>query len=760
MSANPSLAAHPRVEDWIVIRSDGSVVVRTGKVEIGQRIGTAVTLVAASELGVPFERIEIAPRRTGVSPDEGYTSGSNSMETSAHAVRLAAATARRELLARAAGRLGVDTANLEIHDGLVRSRDTNQAVGLGELVAESPVALAVDVRAPLRSVSAGRSAAPRVEPLHLREIVTGRFEFVHDLRPEGLLHARVIRPPHYHATLETLPAGIEAGLDGARFVRDGSFLAVVAGDEHLAIRVAERVRAAARWSAPHGLDERPVWEQLLDNRRESYPVRDGVAFAEPVPEPVPESLSEPAPDGSRTIRASYERPYQMHASLAPSAALARIADGNLTVWTHTQGIYPLRDAIAEALDLDSESVVVVHAPGAGCYGHNGSDDAALEAALVARRLPGRAVLLKWSREEEHAWEPYGPAMRIELRARLAPGGAVRDWSHETYSDTHVMRARPGAAGPQAGKYLASRYLANPLPVPAPTPALNANGGIHRNATPPYAFPRARIVKHLVHDLPLRVSAMRTLGAYANVFAAESFMDELAHAAAADPVDYRRRHLEDTRTRSVLDAAVQRFGWTPRPAGISPADADTVAGTSAGTDSREDAGTTAGTGGDCGIATDAGARIGRGIAVARYKNVKSYCAVAVEVWVGGDAKVRMRRAVIAVDAGEIVDPDGLAAQLEGGFVQAASWTLLEAVTWDRDGITSRDWDSYPILRFDEIPEIETVLLDRPGEPFLGAGEAACGPAGAAIANAVFDAVGVRARRLPLTPQALREAAARS
>ena len=361
---------------------------------------------------------------------------------------------------------------------------------------------------------------------------------------------------------------------------------------------------------------------------------------------------------------------------------------------------------------------VVHAPGAGCYGHNGSDDAALEAAIVACAFPGRAVLLKWSREDEHAWEPYGPAMRIEMCAHLDDGGDVLHWSHETYSDTHVMRWRPGVPGTPAGRYLAPRYRADPVPAPVPAPNLTTNGGIHRNATPPYAFPETRIVKHLVHDLPLRVSALRTLGAYANVFAAESFMDELAQRAGTDPLDWRRRHLEDARTCAVLDAAAERFGWTARPA---PGSRD-------------------------------------GLAVARYKNAKSYCAVAVEVEVGDDAGVVLRRAVVAVDAGEIVDPDGLCAQLEGGFVQAASWTLLEGVTWDRDGITSRDWDSYPILRFDAIPEIETVLVDRPGEPFLGAGEASCGPAGAAIANAVFDATGVRARRLPLTPQALREAAA--
>ena len=712
-ASNPSLAASPRVEDWIVVRRDGMVEVRTGKVEIGQWIGTAVALVVAGELGVPVDRIVMAPRRTGVSPDEGYTSGSNSMEHSGQAVRLAAATARRELVKRAARRLDVDASTLEVADGLVRSRETNRTLRFADLVEDGPIAIPVDPRTPLRPTAHVDSRARRIEPIGLREIVTGTLRFVHDLRPAHLLHARVVRPPHYHAALSALPGDIEASLEGAKLVRDGSFLAVLAEDEHRAIRAAARVAASARWTSTRGLDERPLTEQLVGNRRESFPVRAGLPSDEPVPEP--------PSDGRRAIRAAYERPYLMHGALAPSAAVARFAGDVLTVWSHSQGIYPLRAGIAEALGLDLDAVNVVHVPGAGCYGHNGSDDAALEAALVACATPGRPVLLKWSREEEHAWEPYGSAMRIELCAHLDHGGDVRYWSHETYSDTHVARPRPGAGGSHAGRYLAPRYRADSVPASVPGPNLTRTGGIHRNASPPYAFPEMRIVKHRVHDLPLRVSALRTLGAYANVFAAESFMDDLAHATGADPLEYRRRHLEDARTRAVLDAAAERFGWVPRPLPKRAGD-------------------------------------GRGIAVARYRNTKSYCAVAVEVTVGGDAKVALGRAVIAADAGEIVDPDGLAAQLEGGFVQAASWTLLEAVTWNRDGITSRDWETYPILRFDAIPEIDTVLVDRPGEPFLGAGEASCGPTGAAIANAIFDATGIRARRLPLTPQALRAAAA--
>ena len=628
MTSNPSLAANPRVEDWIIIRTDDFVEVHSGKVEIGQRITTAVALVVAGELGVPFDRIAMVSPRTGVSADEGYTSGSNSMEQSGHAARLAAATARCELIARAAQRLGVDAATLEVHDGLVRSRETNRTLRFGELVRDRPLSLPIDPNAPTLAGVRGDSARPMsVEPLHLRAHVTGTSRFVHDLRPEGVLHARVVRPPHYHASLDALAQGIEADLEGARLVRDGSFLAVTADDEHLAVRAAARVAAAARWNSERGLGERPVSALLAGNRRQSFPVREWLPREEPVPEP--------PPDGPRTVRAVYERPYQMHASLAPSAALAHLAGGVLTVWTHSQGLYPLRGAIAEILGLDPNSVQLVHAPGAGCYGHNGSDDAALEAALVARAFPGRPVLLKWSREDEHAWEPYGPAMRIELRADIDDSGDVRYWSHDTCSDTHVMRARRTSPGRRRASTSHRAFAPNPFARPPRPPTSRRTAA--STATPPRRTRsrRPRIVKHLVHDLPLRVSALRTLGAYANVFAAESFMDELACEAGEDPLDYRRRHLEDARTRAVLDAAAERFGWTAGAAGSGPG-------------------------------------IGRGIAVARYKNMKSYCAAAVEVEVGDDAKVVLRRAVVAVDAGEIVDPDGLAAQLEGGFVQAASW----------------------------------------------------------------------------------------
>ena len=338
---------------------------------------------------------------------------------------------------------------------------------------------------------------------------------------------------------------------------------------------------------------------------------------------------------------------------------------------------------------------------------------------MARAVPGRPVRLQWTRQDEHAWEPYGPAMVMHLQASLDPGGRLLDWNHDVWSNTHIARALPYG---DRSALIAAWHRAAAMPPPQPFPMLVYHGGIHRNADPLYAVPRRRIVKHFVETTPLRVSSTRSLGAYANVFAIESFMDELAHAAGTDPLEFRLRYLEDERARAVLTAAAERAGWTQR---------------------RKEFGR------------------GKGIGFAQYKNQKCYAAVIIDLHVDLDtAQIVLARAVIAADAGQIVDPSGLANQLEGGVVQSASWTLKEQVTFDRTRITSVDWESYPILKFPEAPVVETVLLDRPGAPPLGSGEAAQGPTAGAIANAVFDAIGVRLRDIPFTPDRVRAAVARA
>ena len=721
--SSPSLKGSPKVDDWLAIEADGTVVIRTGKVEIGQRIGLAIARIAADELEVDASRVRVQPADTEHAPDEGYTSGSNSVHQSGIAVRLACATARRYLLRRAANIMGVPEDSeggfgLRLEDGLVRAEGVNRVLRYEELLDGEPFGIAVDPDAPLKPSNEYRLVGASDLPLDpslappIPDLLNGKETFVHDLDLPGMRHARVIRPPHYHARLVDWPAELHPPA-GAHCVRRGSFVAVAARDEFTAIKAAGHLAARLNWHRDTELaapDD--MFAALKSFRRMSRPVVDGTPQDAPVPPP----CSRPA--GTVTqFATTYERPYQMHGSIGPSAAAALFEPPQLTVWSHTQGIFPLRGSLAEALDLAPEHIVVHHTRGAGCYGHNGADDVALDAALVALALPGQPVLLKWTREDEHGWEPFASCMAVDLEASVDASGRVLTWSHETFSDTHLGRPRPGP-GTGGARLLAAQHGDPPLrPSPA-RPWMVNHAGLHRNADPIYCFDETRIVKHLVPDMPLRTSSMRTLGGFANVFAIESFMDELAIRTGTDPIEFRLRHLNDQRAAECLARLQSHLtNWS--------------------TATRQ--------------------HRGRGVGFARYKNQMAYAAVGIEVEVGDDAQVRLCRAIVVGDTGQIIDPDGAAAQLEGGLLQAASWCLYEAVTFDSSGVTSRDWDSYPILRFDNVPDIEVELIPRQDQPPLGIGEASSGPAGAAIANAVYDACGLRLRRMPFTPDALRAAA---
>ena len=713
----PSLQRNPDLDSWLRIGADGTVTVYTGKVELGQGIKTALARIAAEELDVSLARVRVRTADTADGPNELYTVGSNSLEESGTALRLAAAEARQHLLALAAAELGAPAIALEVDDGVVSAPGLPRATSFFELFGGKRFERKVTGGARPKDPAAYRILGRPGPRLGMEALVTGEARFVQDLRLPGMVHARVVRPPSAGARLASLDDTKVRRMPGlVAVVRDGSFLAVAAETAAQAAAAAERLRRDARFA---GGAELPPQAELFSRMRaataKSFPVVDGTAVEGPVP-----PIATP-PGVTRSLRASYTRPFQMHGSIGPSAAVAHEVDGALTIWTHSQGVSVLRAALAQALRVPSESLRLIHVEGPGCYGHNGADDVALDAALVARALPGRPVHVQWSREDENAWEPYGPAMIVDLEASLDASGRVVDWNHDVRSATHMQRAIPFSE--RTSGLVAAWHRDPPMSRPTPRPALAPHAGIHRNADPLYTFPRRRIAKHFLEDSPFRTSSLRGLGAYANVFALESFMDELAHAAGIDPVEFRLRHLDDARARDVIRAAVDRLGWSHR----------------------------------------AGAERtgrGRGVAFARYKNQKTWAAVAVELRVeDASAEIRLERAVIAADAGQIVDPDGLANQLEGGFVQAASWTLREEVRFDRERVTSLDWETYPILRFDEIPEIDTVLLDRPGEPWLGAGEAAQGPTAAAIANAVFDATGLRLRELPLRPERVREAALR-
>lgn len=713
-SLGPVLENNPHLDTWIRVDPAETITVFTGRVELGQGVRAAMQRIAAEELDLPLETVLVETADTARGPDEGYTVGSNSISEGGTALRRAAAEARAHLLNLAAAELDAAPGQLTARDGVITAPD-GRTTTYWELLGGGRFGFAIGGEAPLKRPEEYRFVGRPGVRADVVGLVTGSTTFVQDLRLPGMLFARVARPPSPAAVFELVDPEPARALPGVvEVVCDGGFLAVVAEREEQAAAAVAVLRAHAQWSESETLPpERELSEWLLSQQTQDFHVVDGTPVEGPVP-----PIGIPA-GALRTLTARYTRPYQMHGSIGPSAAAAVWEEGNLTVWTAMQGPFVVRTSLAQALGIEQERVRVIHLEGSGCYGHNGAEDVTLDAALVARAVPGRPVLVKWSREDEHAWEPYAPPMVIEMQASLDADGNVLDWSHDVWGTTHNSRAYPRG---ERTALMPAWYLANPVPRQPAQPVMLRHVGLHRNADPLYAVPRRRIAKHFVQPTPLRSSAMRALGGYANVFAIESFIDELSEAAGRDPLEFRLAYLEDERARTVLTAAASRAGWSER---------------------RDEFGR------------------GMGIGFARYKNIAAYVAVVVVLAVDdATAEIRLERIVIAADAGQIVDPDGLVNQLEGGAVQSASWTLKEQVRFDRTRVTSVDWETYPILTFLEVPELETVLIDRPGAPYLGAGEAAQGPTAGAIANAVHHAIGVRLRGIPFTPENVRAAAARA
>ena len=714
---SPSLLSQPELDAWLRVNEDETVTIFSGKVELGQGIKTALAQIAADELDLALERIRVVNADTARTPDEGGTTGSRSLETSGLAIRLAAAEARSHILSLAFEELDSLTppADLAVQDGIITDKRSGRQTSYWALMAGKRFARRISKGTSSKDHSRHQHVGASARRVDLLAKVTGGASYVHDLELPGMLHARVLRPPSYHRQLESIDtAGIRDMPGVVAVLRDGRFLAVIAEREWQAARAQDKARTNAAWRAAEPLPPaQRIYEDLLAGPAQTVEVLEGVAQEQVLN--ASSSPAEPAP----AHQASYFRPFQMHASLGPSAALALWQDDGLTVWSHSQAPFVLRAALTQVLGINSQEIRVLHVEGAGCYGHNGADDAALDAALAARAVPGRPVLLKWTRADEHAWEPYGSAMVMELGADLSPEGEIARWRQNIWSYAHSTRP---AVGLQSSGLLASWHLAQSFAPQQPRPMGGYHAGAHRNADPLYSLPNKRILRHAVDDSPLRVSALRSLGAYANVFAIESFMDELAAASGSDPLDFRLRHLTDERARAVLLAAADKARWHARNDGRGERQADGQ---------------------------------GWGIALAQYKNLQTYCAIIVNLQLErGSGALRFRRVIIAADAGQVVNPDGLSNQLEGGFVQAASWTLFEAVQFDAEGVTSLDWQSYPIMTFESAPVIETVILNRPEMPMLGAGEAAQNPAPAAIANAIYDAAGIRLREIPFTAEKLR------
>ena len=709
-----TLPYRSELDAWVRIDAQETITIFTGKVELGQHIKTALSQIAAEELMVDINRIRLISGDTDQTPNEGYTAGSMSMEFSGNAIRNASAEVRQILLQKAAEKLGVSLDKLTVDNGIISESETGDNIDYWELYGGQRFDDRVTEIGTLVAESDYKIVGQPLFSNDLVAKVVGEPCFVQDLELPEMVHGQVVRPPTYGAKLISVDDAPVIKLPGViKIVRDGSYLAVVAEREEEAIQAVKQLKKSATWEIKSELPPQgSLFEAMKAQPHQAYLVVDGMTVKEkPSAIQIPDSAA-------KTLSASYYRPYQMHASLGPSASVAQLIDDNLTVWSHNQGPFLLRYAIAQVLGMDRKNVRVIHMDGPGCYGHNGADDAGMDAALLARAVPGRPVSLKWMRDEELAWEPYGPSMIMDTQASLDEEGKIIQWNYDVWSSEASGRPRPDAEG--GSGLLSSWYLEKPFNKLSSAKGDAPQLGSSRNADPLYELPRKRIVNHLLPESPLRVSSHRGLGSYANIFAIESFMDELAHAAGIDPVEFRLQHLTDERASAVIEAAAEKAEWQKNK------------------NNRQE-------------------NWGQGMGFLKYKNSASYVALVVNLKVDpASGQIVLLKAVVAADAGQIVNPDGIANQLEGAFLQAASWTLKEQVRFDQLGITSLDWLSYPIVRFRESPEVTIELIDQPGKPYLGVGEGAMGPAPAAIANAVFDAVGVRLRQIPFTPEKIKQA----
>lgn len=686
------------LDAWLVIDEHGIVTVYSGKVELGTGIATALRQVAAGTLDVAFARTSIVQADTGRTPDLGYTAGSKTLQKGGKQLAEAGRIARGVLIQRAARRLGVPVNTLRTHSGQVLAEgDARRAIDYADLVADGfDVGFKQDVDVPpLASTGPLGRPVPRMD---IPAKVAGRFTYLQDLVVDGLWHGRVVRPPTTGAIDPSAARLVSVDASrlpaAARVVRRGNFLGVVAPTEWQAIQASQRLRA--------------VWD-----KRMTLPAEDGLfEYLESLPSKQDVLVDRGDVDrtlanAKTTLEATYHWPFQAHDSIGPSCAVASITDDAVTVWSGTQGAYPLRAALADLLGRDARTVRVIYVEASGCYGHNGADDAAADAVLLSRAV-GRPVRVQWSRADEHGWAPKGPAMRMRLAAALDEHKAIRAWRFDNLTPTHSTR--PSATG-GAATLLAGQLIRGAVP------AGHAVGG-DRNARTDYDFRTQRVTVNWLETakLPLRPSALRTLGGIQNAFANESFIDEIAHAAGADPLAFRLHYAADARGRAVLKAVAHMSGWQPR-------------------DDRP------------GDWRDAGAR-GRGVSWIVYENENARVATVVNVVVGR-AGIRLTHVWVAHDCGRIVNPDGLRNQIEGNVIQAANRTLNEAVRFDPFGVTSLEWSRYPLTAFDAVPEIDIHLIDRPDQPMLGAGEATSATLPAAIANAVFDACGLRLRQVPFT-----------
>jgi len=684
---------------WLRLTDAGLFELRTGKVELGQGISTALTQIACNALGVSPAQVQWIAGDTDVSPDEGFTAGSQSIEVGGQAWHHVGNIVRSHFAQAAAQRLACSTGALRLKEGVFQA-PSGEAVSYQELAqAENNAwqALRVDCEtAKLINVPTDPVVTKR-DDLWLKFTGAG---FIQDLSLPDLWHARVLRGPHPKSRPVMVDIHSLESLQGVdRVLIKHHFIALVGRKEGPLIKAHAQAKALTTWSTPN-LENDSNAEVLLP---QLSAVSQMVVHDKPTP-------SHDTP-GHLTLQRRYSRPYIAHASIGPACALAQPTDRGIQVWSHSQGVFKLRDQIAQALELQAQDVRVQHVPGAGCYGHNGADDVAFDAAFIAHTW-GLNIRVQWSREDEMTNSPMGSASLVDIRGSVDKEGRICQWHTQVWSHTHLNRPGWGNGIQLLGAWSALENCPQPTPKDVPLPT----GGGLRNAIPAYDLGELSIQHHFIEASPVRVSALRSLGAHANVFAIESFMDEISEALQIDPVAFRLKHLSDPRARHVIETVTHRANWQARG--------------------------------------EAGSGHGFGLGYARYKNKAGYCALVAHVEVA--ERVKVRKVWACIDAGAIVHQDGLLNQIEGGILQAISWSLHESVHWNENGIRTHDWENYPLLSFNDVPELDIHLVDASEHPSLGSGEVATGPCAAAIGNAVAHALGIRARHLPLNPERLMQA----
>jgi nicotinate dehydrogenase subunit B len=714
-----SLKAHPFLHQWLGLSSSGQVQAFSGKVDLGQGISHALRLIVAQELRLSPAHIDMVPASTHTSPDEAVTSGSLSVQHSGAALRCAAAHWREMCRLTMSQSCGVDVAAVACTNGEFSVHVTNQTASYAELTSAEMWQSTIDTTQVQSAYARQDLAASQTQASMLRPDIASKvfaeFEYIHDRVLPGMCHGMVFRPGTLAAEviahdMQVLVSYLQSQPGVLAVHHEGWLLGVLTDTEYALSRIVRHIEdGVAQGKYWHcdaqvpNADDLPSWlkAQTLD----TTVVFDNTTSAQTT--------------SAQHVCVEFHRPYLQHASIGLCCGLAQWTNDEkqLEVWSHSQGIYNLRRDVALAFDMPTEQVQVSHVEGAGCYGHNGADDVAFDAAWLAKLLPGRPVRVQWTRQAELGHAPLAPAMAVEIQAGLSAVGHIEEWTQTVWSQGHGTRPGRGKTPALLGTW----QCADPQPVTmAVNAAMAVGGGSERNAQPPYDIGSVKVLNHRVLNMPFRVSAMRALGAPANVFAAESFMDELALRCSQDPLAFRLAHLRSTgqaRAVAVLQTAAKMAGWANHSA-------------------------------------DRPEGWGRGLAYARYKNTGAYCAVVVELVVA--EKVKLHKLWIATDLGGVVDANGAVNQIEGGALQAASWALNEATQLSAQGIASNSWSSYPILKFSDMPAVDVSLMSHPHEPSLGAGECSSGPTCAAIANAIFDAIGVRMRAMPFTPDNLLKA----